>query len=417
MWTCSRRTGAALGLAAVAFIVGPLSASAQPQGTDAAAVLFDDSKVEDLRLWVNERDWRALTDNYLEDTYYPADLVLKGQVVHNIGIRSRGSGSRNPHKPGLKLDFNRYVSGQQPFGLSTVVLDNLYQDPAMVRERVAMKFYAHLGLAAPRETYVKVWINDRLYLGLYALTESMDKRFLTRSGLDRDGYLYDYEYQEAWWFTHLGDDLGRYARRFEPETNKSAAMPVHYGPIEQLIRAANATAGDEAARLDERLDVKLFLRALAVEAFLAEWDGLVGDFGMNNFYLYRPSASERFVVLPWDKDNTFKAIDYPIWPDGMDTHVLTARLLRNDDLRRYFLDTLLECAAVAEAPVASLAGAPSRSWLEQEIVAHYELIADAAQADTRKVHSNSRFLDEVELLRRFARERPGFVRGAVARRY
>jgi spore coat protein CotH len=399
----------------VLVVLAPNRVAAQPQGSDAAAVLFDDSQVPDIRLRINSKDWQALTNGYETDTYYPADLVWKDQTIRNVGIRSRGSGSRNPHKPGLRVDFNRYAAGQQFLGLTSVVLDNLYQDPAMIRERVAMKFYARMGLVAPRETFVKLWINDQIYLGVYALVESMDKRFLKHAGLDKDGFIYDYQYQDEWWFTHLGGDYRPYEKRFQPETNETASAAALYGPIEELVRTANE-ARQTGSEIEQVLDVRLFLRYLAVEAFLAEWDGLVGDFGINNFYLFRPSDGKQFVFLPWDRDNTFKSIDYPIWPSGMDNNVLTDRLMRVGELREFFLQAVLDCVTAAQSLVETPGGQPGAAWLTNEIDRQYSLIAEAALADNRKIHNNDRFQEEIALLRRFARERPAFARAAVARR-
>ena len=39
--------------------------------------------------------------------------------------------------------------------------------------------------------------------------------------------------------------------------------------------------------IEEFLDLKKFIRHLAIENFLAEEDGLTGDYGPNNFYFYR----------------------------------------------------------------------------------------------------------------------------------
>ena len=52
-----------------------------------------------------------------------------------MGIRSRGQGSRNPIKIGLRVDMARYTTGQTLAGLSTIILDNLWQDDALIRER------------------------------------------------------------------------------------------------------------------------------------------------------------------------------------------------------------------------------------------------------------------------------------------
>ena len=38
----------------------------------------------------------------------PADVTWNGITVHNVGIRSRGLGSRSSTKPGLRVDFDRY---------------------------------------------------------------------------------------------------------------------------------------------------------------------------------------------------------------------------------------------------------------------------------------------------------------------
>src|SRR6478609_9486413 len=79
--------------------------------------LFNDASVHDIEIRVNDRDWQTLKANYLDDTYYPADIAIDDVVVRNIGIKSRGSGSRSGVKPGLKVDFGHYVSDQQFFGL------------------------------------------------------------------------------------------------------------------------------------------------------------------------------------------------------------------------------------------------------------------------------------------------------------
>src|SRR5512139_2740791 len=80
----------------------PLPAQAGGSPGPAAALtsddLFDQSVVRDLRLTMKASDWEALVEHYLEDTYYRADMEWQGEVVPIVGLRSRGSGSRNPHK-------------------------------------------------------------------------------------------------------------------------------------------------------------------------------------------------------------------------------------------------------------------------------------------------------------------------------
>ena len=39
-------------------------------------------------------------------------MTWNGMTVRDVGIRSRGRGSRSGNKPGLRVDFDRYRHGQ-----------------------------------------------------------------------------------------------------------------------------------------------------------------------------------------------------------------------------------------------------------------------------------------------------------------
>ena len=100
--------------------------------------------------------------------------------MENVGIRSRGLGSRNAKKPGLKVDFSQFVSGQKFLGLKSIVLDNLVQDPAMMAERLSMVIFRRFRIPAPREAHARLYINQ-VYAGLYTVVEPVDKTFLNRT--------------------------------------------------------------------------------------------------------------------------------------------------------------------------------------------------------------------------------------------
>ena len=384
---------------------------------DPSAAFFDDSTLGEVRLRIHTADWQKLVDNYGSNEYYPTDFVFQGQTVYNVGIRSRGSGSRNPFKPGLRVDFNRYSGEQEFLGLTSFVLDNLYQDPTMLRERLAMKLMAKMNVDAPRERFVKLWVNS-IYMGIYAAAESIDKRFLKRAqGLDADGYIFEYKWQDKWLFNYLGSELEPYEARFAARTHENESSSTLQGPIEDFVRAVNESS-DVIRDIGPFLRIQTFLRELAVDTFLADWDGLVGDFGINNFYLYRVPNGKESQFIPWDKDFTFKAKDYPVWPDGMNENVLVQKLLDRSDLRDYYFNALLECARLAEERVGEPGadGALPPPWLEQEVERQYQQIRQAAHDDGHKPVGNEVFDAEVEVLREFARFRPGFVRDFVAGR-
>ena len=77
-----------------------------------ADALFDDTFLHEIRLTMNSRDWESLKANFQLNDYYPTHITWNGLTVQNVGIRSRGLGSRSGTKPGLRVDFNLYVPNQ-----------------------------------------------------------------------------------------------------------------------------------------------------------------------------------------------------------------------------------------------------------------------------------------------------------------
>ena len=385
--------------------------AASPAAALTAADLFDQATVRDLRLVMKPSDWATLVATYLEDTYYPADMEWNGQTVPIAGVRSRGSGSRNPSKPSLKIDFGRYLD-QKFLGMKSLVLVNAYQDPSMLKQRASMLFFAKMGVPTPRVTHVRVYVNDT-YLGLYMLFEPVDKVFLARVfGTDpagvtlNNGYLYEYACKTGYHFEYLGSDLRIYAELFEAKTRETEAPSLLFGALEDLFREFNEVEdADFESVVGEQLDLRLFVRYLAIENFLADRDGFLGYWGPNNFYLYRFLSGRPMQFIPWDKDLAFWAVDYDIVQGAAD-NVLARRALSRPALYDVYLRTLLEAAAAAMEPVSAES---TTGWLEAEILKEAAQIREAGLADARKPYTNERFEDELAKVLAFARNRAAFV--------
>lgn len=371
--------------------------------------LFNDAVVHEIRLFVHPRDWASLKANFQLDDYYPAHFVWNGQSLRNVGVRSRGYGSRNPIKPGLRIDFDQYDRTQTLSGLSSIVLRNNTQDPSNLHERVSMKLFSQIGIPASRTAHARLFVNNE-YAGLYLIVESIDKQFLTRHYGENGGYLYKYDWVEPYYFEYKGADPSLYTPSpFTPETHVRDPDPE---PLVEMIRAiTEAPAEDFLAAISARLDVPAFVRQAAVENFLADNDGLLGYAGMNNFYLYRFQSAPVFTFIPWDKSEAFKAgplhsivwniSDAPEWARNR----LMDRAIAIPELHDLYLDTLLRCAEIAT----------TNGWLEQEILWEYEQIRQAALDDPVKPFTNDEFEDDVQLLLEFARARSAAVVDDVRR--
>jgi spore coat protein CotH len=366
---------------------------------------FDSQTLQEVRLFINSRDLRELRERYTENTYYPADFMWRGVRVRNVAVRVRGLATRSAEKPGLRVDFNRYVGGQKFLGLSSVVLDNVLHDAAQIRERTSMAFIDRMGQPASRESFGRLYINNA-YQGLYAFVEAVDTDFLTRTVGEPSGYLFDYK-----WITggfngeDLGDDLDAYKLHFEAQTHRLEPDSMLYSPIRDLFREVNHDVdGVWRDRVSEYIDLPQLVTYVAIETFLTEVDGFLGTAGMANFYLYRPAGQHTHRLLPWDRDTTFQEIDSPIFA-RVENNVLFRRALAYADLRGLYLDVLERCAR----------SAVEDRWLEREVTRVNALVSDAVHEDTTKFVSNDEYDEAAAFLLEFAKRRSAFVLAEVAK--
>ncbi len=384
--------------------------TAVPVAAQTADDFFNPDVLQRIDLWLNDADWSKLKAAFQENTYYPADVIWNGQTVRNVGIRSRGLGSRSGTKPGLRVDFDEYSASQTFLGLKSFVLDNLTQDPSGVKETVAMRFFARLGIPAPRETHTRLYVNGA-YAGLYALVESVDKTMMGRvfgsigDDVQNDGYLFEYNYVlgSPWRFGYEGADLTPYKERFDIKTNESKSDATIWGPIEELVRLVNTTAsaGFEQA-VGASLDLAAFVRYVAAQNFIAQNDGFNGYDGMNNFYFYRLENSDRHVFIAWDEDNAFLAPDFQI-TTRLDDNILTRNTMQLPAYNAQYFSVLEEAATAAS------------DWMQGEMQRQLALIADAMQADTLKPYTNAEHAAARDTMLAFGPARVTYVQCEVAK--
>ena len=285
-----------------------------------------------------------------------------------------------------------------------------------MHERISMQLFERMGVPAPRETHTKLFVNGA-YAGLYSIVESIDKNFLARTRNENDGYLYKFDRNvgdDPYYFTYSGPNPDLYVPHpFEPETHESDPHPQ---PIVDMIRTV-AEAGDATFRneIAQYLDLGAFIKHVAIEMFLNESDGVLGDYGTTNFYLYRPPNSNLHVFIPWDKSETMHNRTLSIFhnvddvPEQVQNRIMT-RAMKYPDLANLFLDVLNATADSAAEP----GEGDQRSWIEREVEREFNQISDAVLADPQKPYTNADFLQAVDDLRKFAQDRQ-YLRQDVCR--
>ena len=256
-----------------------------------------------------------------------------------------------------------------------------------------------------------------MYAGLYAVIEPVDRTMLARlfgsvgDDVQNDGYLYEFNKVAEWRFSYLGSGLEPYKAYFEAKTHETKSDEDKYRPIETLIRLINETPSSAFVEtVGPYLDLTGLVRYLAVQNFLGENDGLLGQWGANNFYLYRLENKQQHVLIAWDDDLTFWGPTYDLL-SFHDSNVLMRKLMEVTELRALYLSTLFDSAvAAAEVPPGTSIGA-----LENEIRRELELVDVAMRADTAKPYSETEFQTASDLMRQYAPHRVTFVLCEVER--
>jgi hypothetical protein len=149
---------------------------------------------------------------------------------------------------------------------------------------------------------------------------------------------------------------------------------------------------------------------------IADHDGILGNYGMNNYYLYRSDVHPAMLTIAWDKSQAFfDGPAYPIFHNSNDVppalrNRLFERLMAYAEFRNLYLDTLVLCGQlIAEVPPGDTRGA-----LEIEAVRLADQIRAAVYEDTTKPYTNAQFEEAVAWIVEFARARPAFLNAETA---
>ena len=158
--------------------------------------IYNPDIVHTLDIGISSKNIEILNDKsgaYSSETVWvDVDITYDGIAMEDVGLRLKGrwgSWRSFEDKPSLKLDFNRYVDGQEFAELEGMTLNNMIIDCSFMREHMAYPVYEAMGVPVPRTAYVWVTVNGADY-GLYLNIESIDDVYLDRHHEDGNGTLY-----------------------------------------------------------------------------------------------------------------------------------------------------------------------------------------------------------------------------------
>lgn len=288
----------------------PLLTSAQGAGDE----LFTGDQVIGIALTFQQPNYMDSLNAYYDaggEQWMLASVTLTDNTgtytYDSVGVRLKGNSSGSlPVKKSMKIDFNKYVSGQKYHGLKKINLNNGFNDPTMLREKLFFDFCHEQGVLAPRAVFGNLTINNTL-IGFYGVVEQVDTDFLDRWVDDTNGNLFK-----------AGDNFGTggtaaadlawyglaqssYEPRYELKTNEAAN---DWTDLIELVDAINNTSDAQLQTfLPALMDLQPLLRSLAIDNLFANLDSYINS--ARNWYLYHNDTTGLWQWIKWDANEAF----------------------------------------------------------------------------------------------------------------
>ena len=279
------------------------------------------------RLWVTQTNvtrWATREKNSnspLDGTFVCGNF----RVIYNVNTLYSGSPW---HAPGynspegnicdyeVNLPKDDTLLGAEDFVLATI--GNLNSDPTYQAEQTAFWLARKLGAPYLHRRYVRVFFNGQQRGNLYEDSQQPNGEVVTQFFPDDDqGSLHKIE---DWFeFNDSGDGFfgnvdatledfttaggakktARYRWNWRPRAVRESAN--NFTNLFTLVDAMNAPQPEPyRARVSDLVDVDRFMRVLAAERIVGNWDSYGYSRG-KNMYAYKPEDSG-WVLLPWDID-------------------------------------------------------------------------------------------------------------------
>lgn len=354
--------------------------------------------------WIQGRERNSLDED--DTPYRPVAEFRYGDVViKDAMVRLRGNPNfwLEQNKMQFQISFDEINDNGRFLGFRKLLFDASTFNRHFLRDRMSLWVMRQAGIAAPCANNALIYINGEYY-GLFTNLEKLDEEFLTRVFPGHDG----------------GDLWKR--RNWEIKTNEDSYNRQRLG---QLRNASGETADGNGnlVQLEGLIDIEQALRVYAVDAIIPNSDGPWA--GGLNWYLYDHPGIGKFVLLPWDLDNTFDRVDPTVDPVTYRKDVryhgrpIYNTILADDYwFQRYLeiIEEVLDTVYVHEdlwriggnaedVPLSNLSPTDVVNLGEWSLQ-----IRDAAFADINKPYTNDRLEDRRQDFARFVIERETFLR-------
>ncbi len=251
-----------------------------------------------------------------------------GDLSNNATIRLSGDKASLRQQKSYKLRI--YGDSGTVSGIKTLQLSKSFSDPFRFTGKLCFDLMSQTdSLMSVRTQFVHVYVKDETEekstlfedYGLYTMTETVNKRYLKNRDLDGSGELYKIENFD---FARHEDVI---KSPTDPDYDKDA--------FESLLESKGSSDNSKLIKLldavnNEDRSIEEIVETYFDKDNLYTWMAFNilldnKDTATENFYLYSPTGTEKFYILPWDNDGALRSDyetlrqsdDVPGWQKGI----------------------------------------------------------------------------------------------------
>lgn len=157
--------------------------------------LFSTDRVHTLDIVMEEDDWQEMLDNASDKEYIAASVVLDGNSVKNIGLRTKGNSSlssivsSDSDRYSFKIEFDHYQTGQTYYGLDKLALNNIVQDNTYLKDYISYQMMNAFDADSPLCSFIYITVNGEDW-GLYLAVEGIEDAYASRNYGSDSGQIY-----------------------------------------------------------------------------------------------------------------------------------------------------------------------------------------------------------------------------------
>ena len=258
--------------------------------------LFDQSKVHKIEVKMADSQWKDFLAHSQDENYYPCDVVIDGETIENVGIRTKGHSSNmfvyqaNRDKYSFRIKMDKYNKYQNYHGLTEFCMNNMYSDPSCMRDILCYNAMYDLDAYAPICAYTDMYLNGSLY-SFYFLCEQPGTTLGERLATNDDAVLYKAADVGSSYDCTFATDmkLENFEVKFGTDDNLTH--------ISEIVQAINRVTPQNYKFIEDVIDVPSFLKGFAVNAVMCNYDSYNGMMPHNFYVEYNEGKS---YYVGWD---------------------------------------------------------------------------------------------------------------------